>query len=63
MTARLTITRGQWYGWTMWPGYGDQAYYSPIWVRGVRPLGKRRLEIELFNIGYAQGVQDMTYML
>jgi hypothetical protein len=63
MTARLTITRGQWYGWTMWPGYGDQAYHSPIWVRDVRPLGKRRLDIDLFNLGYAQGVQDMTYTL
>ena len=63
MMARLTITRGQWYGWTMWPGYGDHAYHSPVWVREVQPLGKRRLRIDFFNLGYAQGVQDMSYTL
>ena len=63
MTARFTITRGQWYGWTMWPGYGDNAYHSPVWVREVQPLSKRRLRIDFFNLGYAEGMQDMSYTM
>ena len=63
MPEKLTLERGQWYGWTMWPGYTDQAYHSPIQVIDLRPLGKRQFQLEFFNLGYAEGVQGMTYTL
>jgi hypothetical protein len=65
MSARLTLEPGGWYGWTMWPGYGGNPYHSPIRVNRVTPLHttKRKLELDFFNMGYAAGVQMMTYRL
>ena len=61
--TRLTLERGKWYGWTMYPGYGDEAYYSPIWVRELAPLGDRQFRLDFFNLAYAAGVQDTSYTL
>jgi hypothetical protein len=65
MSARLTLERGAWYGWTMWPGYGGNPYHSPIRVNAVTPLhtSKRLFDLYFFNMGYAAGVQMMTYRL
>lgn len=51
------------YGWTMYPGYGEMAYRSPIIVFEVRPRGYRRLDVDFLNIFYAAGLQHMTYRL
>lgn len=63
--TRFTLEKGKWYGMTMYPGYGDTAYHSPIRMKDVRPLksGAGRLDIDFFNAAYAQGVQDFTYRL
>lgn len=65
MSTRLTLQPGGWYGWTMWPGYGGTPYHSPIRVEAVTPygLGDRQFELTFFNMGYAAGVQMMTYTL
>lgn len=54
---RFTLIRGHWYGLTMFPGYGDCPYHSPIRVDSVEPLGDRQFRLEFFNLGYASGVQ------
>ncbi len=50
---RFTLERNCWYGFTMWPGYG-QTYYSPIEVLDVTPLqqGTGRFDLAFFNLGY-----------
>lgn len=63
MTDRFTLVSDAWYGLTMWPGYADRPYHSPILVRAVRPTGGRSFVLRFFNLGYAQGVQDMEYAL
>ena len=62
-TPRFTLKQGRVYGWTMYPGYGDTPYRSPISVRGFRPLGLRRFDLDFLNIFYASGVQHMGYRL
>lgn len=54
---RFTLERDSWYGLTMYPGYGDEPYHSPIRVDGIDPLGQRRFELRFLNLGYAHGVQ------
>lgn len=67
MTAseRLTLIPGCWYAWTMWPGYVDQAYHSPIRVEAVEPLktGSGRFDLTFLNANYVSGMQNMTYEL
>jgi hypothetical protein len=62
---RLTLLRGEWYGWTMWPGYGDTPYHSPIRVEHIRTYqdGSRHFDLHFLNAGYANGVQMMVYEL
>lgn len=60
---RLTLARQGVFGWTMYPGYGDGPYRSPIIVEEVTALGGRTLDLRLLNIFYAAGVQEMTYRL
>lgn len=61
MTAKkLTLERGCWYALTMYPGYLNEPYCSPIRVDAIKPLGAGLIEIEHLNAGYAQGVQIMT---
>ena len=49
----------------MWPGYGESMapYHSPILVLDITPLDDGAFALELGNMGYAQGVQMMTYRL
>jgi hypothetical protein len=61
--ARFTLEEDQLYGWTMYPGYGEQPYFSPILVHVVRPLGGRTMEVHFLNILYAAGVQRTAYQL
>ncbi|GGE97875.1 hypothetical protein [Sphingomonas prati] len=65
MSERMTLVPGQWYAWTMFPGYGPSPYHSPIRVQHVTPVaGRSRLyDLEFFNMGYAAGVQNMQYRL
>lgn len=60
---RFTLLRGQWYGLSMYPGYGDCPYHSPILVRSIESLGDRRFELAFWNLCYALGVQDFTMQL
>ena len=62
-TTRLALIPGRVYGWTMYPGYGDMPYRSPISVHDLRPLGLRSFDLKFFNIFYALGVQHMGYRL
>ena len=61
----LKLDQGSWYGWTMWPGYGDQPYRSPVLAHAVIPLktGCGQLDFAFCNLGYAEGVKDMRYRL
>lgn len=63
--TRFTLERDKWYGMTLYPGYGDLPYHSPIRVKEVRPLksGAGLLDIDFFNAAYAEGVQNFTYSL
>ena len=61
--SQLTLERGQWYAWTMWPGYFGKPYHSPIRVEAVTPAGDRRFALKFLNLRYAVGVQNMTYEL
>jgi hypothetical protein len=56
---KLTLERGRWYALTMYPGYGDKPYQSPVRVEEIKPLGSGLIEIEHWNVGYAEGVQVM----
>lgn len=56
---KFVLERGRWYGWSMYPGYSDMPYYSPIRVDAVAPLGNGLIEIAFLNAGYAEGVQQM----
>lgn len=60
---RFTLLPGHWYGLSMYPGYGDCPYHSPILVRSIEPLGERRFELAFWNLGYALGVQDFKKQL
>ena len=60
---RFTLERGSWYGLTMYPGYGDEPYHSPIRIDELVPLGQRRFELRFLNLGYAQGVQNFHKVL
>ena len=61
--TRITLLPEQLYGWTMYPGYSDEPYRSPILVYSVQPLGGRTFELNFLNILYASGVQRMSYRL
>jgi hypothetical protein len=65
MMERFTLSPNQWYGWTMFPGYAGSPYHSPIRVDRVRPVPNRArmFDLDFFNMGYAAGVQMMTYRL
>ena len=60
---RLTLERGNIYGWTMYPGYSGYPYRSPIRVDSIEPLGQRTYKMMFLNMFYAVGVQHMGYTL
>lgn len=60
---RLQLVQSNWYGWQMIPGYFGERnvpYFSPIRVIRVTPkkTGKGILNIQFWNVLYAEGVQD-----
>jgi hypothetical protein len=55
--SRFTLVSGQWYALTMFPGYSNRPYHSPIRVDSIAPLGDRSFEMEFLNLAYAAGVQ------
>ena len=57
--GRFTLVPGQWFALTMFPGYGDCPYHSPIRVDSIAPIPDRCFEVEYLNLGYAAGVQGM----
>lgn len=59
MSGRLELEPGRWYGWTMWPGYMDRAYHSPIRVEQVDWLGHELIDLQFYNAAYARGVRGM----
>ena len=62
-SSRLTLEPRLIYAWTMYPGYGDGPYRSPILVHEVEPIGERRFDLSFMNIFYAAGVQNAVYRL
>lgn len=60
---RFTLERGHWYGLTMFPGYGDTPYHSPIRVDEVQALGNREFVLRFLNLAYAAGVQGFITQL
>ena len=60
---RLTLERGQMYGWNMYPGYFGHPYRSPVLIDSVEPLGQRTYKMMFLNMFYAAGVQGMGYTL
>jgi hypothetical protein len=61
--VRFTLIRSQWYGLTMFPGYGDCPYHSPIQVHEIEALGDRQFKLAFFNLCYASGVQHFEKQL
>ena len=61
----MTLMPGRYYGMTMYPGYHATAYHSPIRIDAIEAIksGRRILEIDFFNAGYADGLKDMHYSL
>jgi hypothetical protein len=55
----FTLEPGGWYAMTMYPGYTDEPYRSPIEVHRFEALGGRTFDLTFYNVGYAQGVQMM----
>ena len=60
---RFTLSVGGWYGWTMFPGYFDCPYHSPIRVGAIAIVGGRQLDLEFLNVCYAPGVQNFRKRL
>ena len=67
MTGKFSIFAPGWFEWQMNPGYfGERCvpYFSPIHLKRVAPLktGKGILEIDFWNVCYAEGVQNFQGM-
>lgn len=60
---KFTLVRGRWYGLTMFPGYADCPYHSPIKVYSIEPIGSRQFILKFDNVAYALGVQDFVKRL
>lgn len=61
--VRLTLRPGRYYGWTMYPGYFDRPYRSPVRIEHVDAREEGVFELSFLNIFYAAGVQRMGYLL
>lgn len=59
MAELFTLTQGRWYAMTMYPGYTDEPYRSPIELHCIHPSGNHQFLLEFWNVGYAAGVQSM----
>jgi hypothetical protein len=54
------LKSGHWLGLTMFPGYADVPYHSPIKVEGLQWLSGRHFNLQYLNIGYAAGLHDFS---
>lgn len=65
MPDGIILLPGRWYGWTMLPGYTDEPYQSPVKITRVEPVkaGSQLLRLDLFNAGYASGVQMQQHVI
>ena len=63
-TPLFQLERGRWYGFTMYPGYGEtmRPYHSPVIVYKAEARGDT-IELTFGNLGYAGGGASMTYEL
>ncbi len=61
----LTLQSGNWYGWTMTPGYGDEPYHSPIRIDKSTALRTERglIDLSFLNLGYAAGVRNFQIQM
>lgn len=62
-STKFTLAPHHWYGFTMFPGYTEAPFHSPLRVDTLKPLGYRRLEIGALLLAYAAGVRDRTIRL
>lgn len=62
-SPRFTMRTGEWYGLTMYPGYGNEPYHSPIQIHAVTLLGDRTFALVFLNLAYAAGVQKFEVRL
>ncbi|WP_237438393.1 hypothetical protein [Alteraurantiacibacter buctensis] len=59
MTDRVFMVEPSgWYALTMYPGYWDVPYHSPLRVDGIEWLGEQHITLEFLNLAYAAGVRD-----
>lgn len=49
---------GGWHALTMYPGYWDVPYHSPIRVDGISWLDEQHFMLDFLNLAYAAGVRD-----
>jgi len=60
--SEFNLVTGHWHAMTMFPGYSDAPYHSPIFVEAIRSAGGR-LTIDFLNLAYAAGVRDQNLSL
>lgn len=61
MTGKaFALEVGSWYALTMFPGYGDAPYHSPIRVDDIEQLGEQHFRLDFLNLAYAAGVQNFS---
>jgi len=58
--AAFSLAEGGWYGVSMFPGYADAPYHSPIRVNRIEQLDPHRFELDFLNLAYAAGVQQFS---
>lgn len=59
------LETGGWYGLSMFPGYSDVPYHSPVKVNELASLNDWSFSVEFLNVAYAAGVQqfDQTFAI
>ena len=59
---RFRIEIEKWYAWQMLPGYIDTPFFSPIYMKNIKPFktGNGIINLVFFNAAYAEGVQNFS---
>lgn len=60
MDTEFWLEGSRWFGMTMYPGYGDGPYYSPITLTGFQLIDDCIFDLDFLNLAYAQGVQEFS---
>ena len=58
LQPHLGLAPNRWFAWHLFPGYTELPYVSPVFVRKVRPVGLRKLEVAYRDACYTAGVQE-----